>query len=543
LAGITELLVPGDFGSPFDITTGPDGALWFTQEKFGVDFISADHIGRITPAGSVTEFPIPGQGHIVGGPGGGGLHITAGPDGNLWFTELGQTKIARMTTSGNVTEFSIGGYPGAITVGPDGSLWFTDNVGSSSAPIGKIGRITLSGAVSEFAILSDNTTLSGITAGPDGNLWFTETTTGKIGRINPCVAAAIPCPSGSVSEFSLPTAGSSPGSIALGPDNNLWFTETVETDAHVQLAKIGRITTSGAVTEFSLPASEGSAFGITAGPDGNLWFTERSAGRIGRITPNGSVTGFSIPTQNSGPAGITAGPDGNLWFGEDAGLAHPMDNRIGKVVFISSGTADQHCVAQIYLDLLHRPVDPAGLATWTTVLGQGISRAQVALAIETSPEYRTVVVQDLYNQFLHRPADSTGLSFFTRLLADGATIEQVQTALSSSDEYFQTRGSATNEGFLDALYRDALNRNIDPTGQATFLQALAGGAPRSQVAAVIFASDEFRQDIVQGLYQRFLHRPADPQGLQAWNRLLRTGERDERVIASFVGSDEYGLRA
>ncbi len=33
------------------ITTGPDGALWFTE--------LIDQIGRITTAGVITEFPIP----------------------------------------------------------------------------------------------------------------------------------------------------------------------------------------------------------------------------------------------------------------------------------------------------------------------------------------------------------------------------------------------------------------------------------------------------------------------------------------------------
>src|SRR5258708_37196367 len=54
---------------PWGITSGPDGALWFT-ERF------ADKIGRITTAGAVTEFPIPTS------PGGPAL-IVSGPSGKL----------------------------------------------------------------------------------------------------------------------------------------------------------------------------------------------------------------------------------------------------------------------------------------------------------------------------------------------------------------------------------------------------------------------------------------------------------------------------
>jgi hypothetical protein len=35
------------------------------------------------------------------------MGITAGPDGNLWFTGAGSDKIGRITTSGAVTEFQI----------------------------------------------------------------------------------------------------------------------------------------------------------------------------------------------------------------------------------------------------------------------------------------------------------------------------------------------------------------------------------------------------------------------------------------------------
>jgi len=52
--------------------------------------------------------------------------ITAGPDGNLWFTEANGNRIGRITPAGVVTEFSAGITAGAtpygITAGPDGNL-------------------------------------------------------------------------------------------------------------------------------------------------------------------------------------------------------------------------------------------------------------------------------------------------------------------------------------------------------------------------------------------------------------------------------------
>ena len=95
---------------------------------------AANKIGRITPAGIITEFPIPTPHSSPDGS-----EITAGPDGNLWFAENAANKIGRMTTSGDFTEFAVptaSSGPSAITAGPDGNIWFTEEVGN------KIGRIT-----------------------------------------------------------------------------------------------------------------------------------------------------------------------------------------------------------------------------------------------------------------------------------------------------------------------------------------------------------------------------------------------------------------
>src|SRR5271170_1966147 len=81
---------------------------------------SADVLGK------VTEFSATGNAEV----------ITAGPDGNLWFTEPNTGRIGRSTPSGEITEFSeLGGsspellkhsIPTGITAGPDGNLWFTE---------------------------------------------------------------------------------------------------------------------------------------------------------------------------------------------------------------------------------------------------------------------------------------------------------------------------------------------------------------------------------------------------------------------------------
>src|SRR5438552_1142861 len=133
-------------------------------------------------------------------------------------------------------------------------------------------------------------------------------------------------------------------------------------------------------------------------------------------------------------------------------------------------------VTQAYHDLLHRAADPGGLANFTGLLDSGMaSRRQVALGMQASPEFQNNEIQALYGTYLHRGADPSGLATYTGLLATGSTAEQVAAILAGSDEYFQTRGGGTNNGFLSALYQDAVQRAIDPTGQAGFTQLLNAG--------------------------------------------------------------------
>jgi virginiamycin B lyase len=127
-------------------------------------------------SGKISEFAVPTANSSPD-------FITAGPDGNLWFTEFNTNKIGRITTAGVVTgEFATptaGSDPVFITAGPDGNLWFTEESGNN------IGRIspTPSHKLAEFAVPTANSFPFGITAGPDGNIWFTEEFANQIGQL------------------------------------------------------------------------------------------------------------------------------------------------------------------------------------------------------------------------------------------------------------------------------------------------------------------------------------------------------------------------
>jgi streptogramin lyase len=377
---INEFVLPSG-GGPYGITAGPDGNVWFTIPDSPQDFNGS--IGRITPGGVVTEFS-----QLYPQP----RFIVTGPDGNLWFTQddgrdNGVAGIGRITPDGVVTQFSQPNCRslGDIAVGSDGNLWFTWN--SLNAPfLAGITRMTVSPRVTEFPLPGRS---GGIAAGSDGAIWFTERDLDRIGRITT---------TGAVSEFALP-AGSAPTGIVAGPDGNLWFTETSGN-------KIGRITTTGTVKEFPIPTAGSRPTHITSGPDGNLWFTEEAGDRIGRITTSGAITEFRIPTSGC-PFDITPGPDGNIWFTECGGQigrlsvvrGPTLETRILPVVGSTAGVGESFFRTSIQLHnstassmtgqiVFHRSGSPGSgsdpLLAYTLASGQTLSIAELLPAMGRS---------------------------------------------------------------------------------------------------------------------------------------------------------------
>jgi virginiamycin B lyase len=88
--------------------------------------------------------------------------------------------------------------------------------------------------------------------------------------------------SGEITEYEIPSAGNSPTNIAVGPDRNVWYTKG---------AALGRVTMNGEITEFPIANGEARAVGLTAGSDrqpplrltDRLWFTDGQNNRIGYL--------------------------------------------------------------------------------------------------------------------------------------------------------------------------------------------------------------------------------------------------------------------
>ncbi len=284
------------------MTAGPDGNLWFTDSRTG-------KIGRITPEGTITEFAVPSPPATANYAN--YYRIVRGPDGNLWFNE--ENKIGRMSPRGDVQEFALpqgSGVVANITAGPDGNIWFSESIGHGRQDfvgVDKIAKMTPSGHVTEFSLPFPgqgprDVTFKGVLGlapGSDGNVWFVEGTypiAAIIGRITPA---------GQFTEFTVAGDSSSLEALTTGPDGNVWFIDVN--------GLVGRITPAGVIKLFQVVdprAVDSVAIGM--GPDGNVWFSVQRD-KIVRITPSGVMTQFPLP-HTGDVTGITAGPDGGVWF-------------------------------------------------------------------------------------------------------------------------------------------------------------------------------------------------------------------------------------
>jgi streptogramin lyase len=274
--------------SPFGITAGSDGNIWFTESGSG-------KVGKITKTGATQEYAT-GTSEPEG--------ITAGSQGNtsLWFVQHSGRTLGEITTSGASTEYQVKQSTPrdvGVAAGSEGDLWLTE-----SEP-GYIAKMTTAGVTAGEYALPAGSKPYGITLGTAGRLWFTDYGTSKIGKITA---------EGAITEYALPT-GSNPYAIVYG-NGNAWFTD-------YGTSKIGKINAEGAITEYALPSGS-EPRGIAFGTDGRLWVAESGTSKLAAVTSEGVVTQYALPA-GSVPYGVARGSEGNIWF-TDFGT-----NKIGKI--------------------------------------------------------------------------------------------------------------------------------------------------------------------------------------------------------------------
>lgn len=318
--------------SPNAIAVGSDGNVWFTE------LIQA-HVGRMTPDGTVTLYPTTDWGET----------LTRGPDGNIWLTEADieptTAYIAKITPAGVLTEYELpavvgGRGPDTLITGPDGNLWWADTQGY-------VANDTTEGQTTQYA-----TGPAGfITVGKDGNLWFltshnfASTATLVSADLQGNILSQVPftCSAGGIT------------GMTQGPDGNFWIAENDTYDSTTQTYTdtgfVGRLTPAGALTQFPLPVDAGHEYSfprdILAEPDGLLWFAQYANGTLDSITTDGVLTKYQTkyPVGTSlmdlDPAALTVGLDGKtLWFAGSNGVGSFLPADLGGGATPDGGARD-----------------------------------------------------------------------------------------------------------------------------------------------------------------------------------------------------------
>ena len=283
---LKQFRVPTANSSPFHVTVGSDGNVWFTEGFVNPPQGQNHNVGRITPAGAITEFLV----CLSCFPNG----IVQGPNNILYFTKS-DPALGCITTAGQVLPDVV--VPNSLANG-NGIAARGDDIWFAAFNTNSIWRYnTLSGAFTEFPVPTPAATPYDVAVDANGIVWFTEFHANQIGRLVPAT--------GTITET--PVTGS-PRGIAIAVDGSVWFTERFNDN-------VGRLNpATNQVTLFPLAAGAGPE-GIAAAPDGSVWFSQSNLGNVARLTAAG-VFSEGRGVKGSEPFGITIAPDRNPWYAE-----------------------------------------------------------------------------------------------------------------------------------------------------------------------------------------------------------------------------------
>ena len=201
---------------------------------------------------------------------------------------------------------------------------------------------------------------------------------------------------------------------------------------------------------------------------------------------------------------------------------------LGSAEFRGRQLNNEQYVRALYLGLLGREADAAGLADYLSFMECGQSRAWVYQRFLASAEFKdrcenhfnmyvgeyptgeksanpnptsvhtseaAAYVEGLYVAFLGRSADEAGKQHWLNMLSlKKLNAAGVAAAIASSAEF--NSKSYTNSEFIARCYQGLLGRNPDPEGYAYFVAQMNAGKSRSWVFSSICSSAEFQKRVV-----------------------------------------------
>jgi Domain of unknown function (DUF4214)/Immunoglobulin I-set domain/Regulator of chromosome condensation (RCC1) repeat len=200
---------------------------------------------------------------------------------------------------------------------------------------------------------------------------------------------------------------------------------------------------------------------------------------------------------------------------------------------------DQAFLQQLFLDVVERPIDSSGAASFGTALAGGESRADVLDNLFTSSEYSAWQVEQvirLYYAALARCPDYAGLQNWSKALHAGAlTLDGAGDQFAISAEFLRDYGSLDNTAFVQQLYLNVLGRQADPAGLANWVEELNSGTSRGTVLIGFSESPEFQADMANQveiirLYYLLMQRMPSAAELQSWIAFLNGDDQMDTLF-------------
>ena len=280
VGALKQFRVPTADSEPLSITNGSDGNRWFVEGNLD-SVLESPAIGRITPAGEITEFPVNCSFCSLS-------DIVQGSQDILYFTS-NEPILGRITTSGEflapiqMPETDV--LAGDLAVHGN-EIWITDFNNDS------LWRYNVTGGqFTQFPVPEP----ADVAVDSGGRVWFTAPLAPGIGELNPATGAVTVTPT-----------QLTPRQLTVASDGDIWFT------ARFTPQGVGELDPdTNNVREF--PLTNVGPEGIAASSDGSVWFTQSTKGNIARITDAGVITESKV-VRGSEPFGITVDADGNPWY-------------------------------------------------------------------------------------------------------------------------------------------------------------------------------------------------------------------------------------
>jgi len=196
-------------------------------------------------------------------------------------------------------------------------------------------------------------------------------------------------------------------------------------------------------------------------------------------------------------------------------------------------------VRGLYATILNRasPTD-SEVNGWVSQIQSGVSLQTVAAAFAGSSERFGNIVNDDYTAILGRSADQGGLNYWTQQMVNGMSQSQVQAAILATQEAFD-HSFGSDQGFINTAFQTALLRQADDAGSNFYLNELANGMSRGDVALQIVNSHEAHLRDIDQLYLQMLGRNADTDAYNFFGNNLDNGGSQIDVASTVGASTEF----